>query len=184
MLQTQTSWPQLAQETDFWQTLATDILPTYANTCRWFAGKARAQTGFSVETINQLPTADGLAYLLIIGAHYVEGESERYLLPLAFVATDSPTLTDVPDKGRLATVQLGEVSGVLVDAIYDAHFRSALFGSIAQNRVIKQAEGQIACFRGRGLAEVGPSHGGPARNAASPAYRSHSDEQMQFFGDA
>lgn len=153
MLQTTTSWPQLAQDTLFWQTLATNILPTYANTCRWFAGKARAQTGFSVEAINQLPTANGLAYLLIIGAHYTEGESERYLLPLAFVATDSPALPDIPDKGRMTTAQIGGVSGVLVDAIYELDFRSALFSNIAQNQVIGQAEGQISCFRGRGLAE-------------------------------
>ncbi len=153
MLQTTTFWPQLASDTDFWQTLATDVLPAYANTCRWFAGKARAQTGFAVEAINQLPTVDGLAYLLIIGVQYAEGESERYLLPLAFVAADSPTLPDVPDKGRIATAQLGGVSGVLVDAIFDADFRSALFANIAQNQVIEQADGQIACFRGRGLAE-------------------------------
>ena len=181
--QTQTSWLQLTQDTDFWQTLATTILPAYANTCRWFAGKARVQTSFSVATINQLPTANGLAYLLIIGVQYAEGESERYLLPLAFVPTDSSALTDIPDKGRITTAQLGGVLGVLVDAIYDADFRSALFLNIAQNRVIKQAEGQLTCFRGRGLVEDGPapayrSHGGPARNAASPAYRSHGDETM------
>lgn len=173
MLQTQTPWPQLAADTLFWQTLATDILSAYANTCRWFAGKARTQTGFSVEAINQLPTADELAYLLIISVQYAEGESERYLLPLAFVAEGSPALPDIPDKGRIATAEIGGVTGVLVDAIYDADFRSALFSNIAQNRVIEQAEGQLACFRGRGLVEDGP-----ARNAASPAYRSHGDEQM------
>lgn len=153
MLQTQTTWPQLASDTAFWQTLAADILPAYANNCRWFAGKARAQTGFSIEAIHQLPTADGVTYLLIIGAHYVEGESERYLLPLAFVSENAPALTDIPDKGRITTAQVGSESGVLVDAIYDDDFRSALFLNIAQNRVIEQTEGQIACFRGRGLAE-------------------------------
>ncbi|MCY7356740.1 MAG: putative maltokinase [Rudanella sp.] len=153
MLQTQTSWPQLTSDAAFWQSLATAVLPPYANTCRWFAGKARAQTGFSVEAINQLPTADGLAYLLIIGAQYAEGESERYLLPLAFVAADSLALAEVPEKGRIAPAQIGGVSGVLVDAIYDHDFRSALFENIAQNQVIEQTEGQLACFRGRGLAE-------------------------------
>lgn len=173
MLQTTTPWRQLAADTLFWQTLATDVLPAYANTCRWFAGKARAQTGFSVEAINQLPTANGLAYLLIIGVQYAEGESERYLLPLAFVAADSPTLPNVPDKGRIATAQLGGVSGALVDAIYEADFRSALFGHIAQNRVIEQTDGQLACFRGRGLTEDGPAPAGPPERDPS-----HSDEQM------
>jgi len=153
MLQIQTAWPQLASDATFWQTLAADTLPAYANTCRWFAGKARAQTGFSVEAINQLPTANGLAYLLIIGAYYAEGESERYLLPLAFVPSDSPTLATIPEKGRIATAQIGSESGVLVDAIYEVDFRSALFLNIAQNRVVAQTDGQIVCFRGRGLAE-------------------------------
>lgn len=153
MLQTTTTWPQLAQDQSFWQSLATDILPTYANTCRWFAGKARAQTGFSVEALHQLPTANGLAYLLILGAHYQEGESERYLLPLAFVAADSPTLPDVPDKGRIAPVEVAGVSGILVDGIYDTDFRAALFANISRSAVVPQPEGQLAFMRGRGLAE-------------------------------
>ncbi|TAE25129.1 MAG: trehalose synthase [Cytophagales bacterium] len=155
MPQTQTLWPQLAQDTAFWQTLTTDVLPAYVNTCRWFAGKARAQTGFTVEGLHQWPTANSLAYLLILGAHYQEGESERYLLPLAFVANDSSDLAEVPDKGRIAPVEVGGQAGVLVDAIYTADFRSALFAHIGQNKVIEQAEGRLACFRGRGLAEAG-----------------------------
>lgn len=153
MLQTQTSWPDLQVDKIFWQMLAADVLPPYANTCRWFAGKARAQKGFSVQTIHQLPTANGVAYLLIVGADYEEGESERYLLPLAFVATDAPTLPDIPEKGRIAEAQIGSVSGVLVDAIYDLDFRSTLFVSIAQNAVLPQTEGQLAFVRGRGLTE-------------------------------
>jgi trehalose synthase-fused probable maltokinase len=151
--QTQTSWPDLQVDKVFWQTLATDVLPPYANTCRWFAGKARAQKGFSVQTIHQMPTANGVAYLLIVGADYEEGESERYLLPLAFVAADAPTLPDIPEKGRIAEAQIGEVAGVLVDAIYDVDFRSALFASIAKNAVLPQTEGQLAFVRGRGLTE-------------------------------
>ncbi len=129
--------------------LSTVVLSGYVNTCRWFAGKARRQAGIRLQTIHVLPTDTGLpAYLLILEAHYHDGEPERYLLPLAFI-TDATT--DIPDKGFLADAQFDTQTGRLVDGIYHPPFREALFMNLAMGQTLPQATGQIQFHRGRGL---------------------------------
>ena len=144
---------------DFWSSLAQTLLPPYANTCRWFAGKARQQTGFAVQTVHALPLTDGdVAYLLILEATYASGPSESYLLPLSFVSDRASLklpfrLADVPAKGRIGDVTLGGRVGTLIDAIYDERFRQALFAGIQQNQTVGQTNGQLQFHRGKGMDE-------------------------------
>ncbi|GAB3554322.1 putative maltokinase [Spirosoma fluminis] len=158
-LTAQTNWPELAHDTTFWSSLAETLLPTYVNTCRWFAGKARQQTGFVIRTVHTVPLADGdVTYLLILEATYADGVPENYLLPLSFIAdhiahTLPFQLADIPDKGRIGEVILGGQPGVLIDAIYDDRFRQALFTSIYQNQSYPQSNGQLTFQRGKGLDE-------------------------------
>ncbi|QHV97366.1 putative maltokinase [Spirosoma endbachense] len=150
-LTSSTPWTTVASDTPFWSELAQTLLPFYVNTCRWFAGKARQQTGFSVQTIHTLTLSDGdVAYLLILEATYADGIPEHYLLPLSFM-TDS--LVDVPDKGRIGEATLGGQLGLLIDAIYDERFRHALFTNIYTNQVIAQSDGQLVFRKGKGLEE-------------------------------
>ncbi len=142
-LQTPTPWGGFATDTTAWHSLATTVLPTYVNTCRWFAGKARQQAGFRVQTVHTLA---GPYYLLIIEASYTDGEPERYLLPLSFV-TDPGTQQEIPEKGRLTDATFGPETGWLVDAIYDAGFRDTLYHNLLAN----QAEGAITFQKGKGL---------------------------------
>jgi maltose alpha-D-glucosyltransferase/alpha-amylase len=150
-LTSSTPWTTVASDTPFWSELAQTLLPFYVNTCRWFAGKARQQTGFSVQTIHTLTLSDGdVAYLSILEAIYADGIPEHYLLPLSFI-TD--TLVDVPDKGRIGEATLGGQLGLLIDAIYDERFRHALFANIYTNQVIPQSDGQLIFRKGKGLEE-------------------------------
>jgi trehalose synthase-fused probable maltokinase len=150
-LTSSTPWTTVASDTPFWSELAQTLLPFYVNTCRWFAGKARQQTGFSVQTIHTLTLSDGdVAYLSILEATYADGIPEHYLLPLSFI-TD--TLVDVPDKGRIGEATLGGQLGLLIDAIYDERFRHALFANIYTNQVIPQSDGQLIFRKGKGLEE-------------------------------
>ncbi|RYF53203.1 MAG: hypothetical protein EOO39_41100, partial [Cytophagaceae bacterium] len=154
-----TSWLDAGANAPFWETLAQTVLPPYVNTCRWFAGKARQQTGFSVKTVHTLPLYDGaVAYLLILEARYSEGIPENYLLPISFlddrtVNTLSFQLADVPEKGRIGDVTIGKQTGLLIDAIYDERFREALFSAIYQNRTLPQTDGTLTFHRGNGLEE-------------------------------
>ncbi len=152
-LTTTTTWIKLATDTGFRTTLANTLLP-YMNTCRWFAGKARTQTGCSIKTMHVLSLPDNdVAYLLVVEATYSDGIPENYLLPLAFLPADAPALTDVPDKGRITEATLSNLTGWLVDAIYDERFRSALFSDIYQNQTRPQTDGQLNFHRGKGLEE-------------------------------
>ncbi|MBC3786800.1 putative maltokinase [Spirosoma utsteinense] len=151
------TWSDAINNSGFWSSLAQTVLPPYVNTCRWFAGKARPQTGFAIQTVHVVPLSDGdVAYLLILEASYANGLPEQYLLPLSFVSDRASRtlpfrLADVPEKGRIGDATLGGRVGTLIDAIYDERFRQALFGGIQQNQTIAQANGQLTFHRGNGL---------------------------------
>ena len=153
------TWSNAISDAQFWSSLTQTLLPSYVNTCRWFAGKARPQTGFTIKTVHALPLTGGdVAYLLILEAAYASGPAENYLLPLSFV-TDRASqnlpfrLADVPEKGRIGDATLGGRVGTLIDAIYDERFRQALFVGIQQNQTIDQTSGQLVFHRGRGMDE-------------------------------
>jgi maltose alpha-D-glucosyltransferase/alpha-amylase len=150
-----TAWSDSAPDTSFWSTLTQTILPPYVNTCRWFAGKARQQTGFSIKTVHTLQLDDNdVSYLAILEASYAEGAPENYLLPVSFVPNPSVEKgTDIPEKGRIGEVTLAGQTGLLIDAIYDERFRRALFTNIYANTTVHQVSGQIAFKRGKGLDE-------------------------------
>lgn len=148
-----TAWSVIAFDETFWSILAENLLPPYVNTCRWFAGKARQQTGFSIQTAHTISLADGdVAYLLILEARYADGIPESYLLPLSFVTTQIP-LADIPEKGRIGEATIAGETGLLIDAIYDDRFRQALFANIYANQVVPQSQGQLTFLRGKGLDE-------------------------------
>lgn len=156
-------------------TLESSLLTPYFNRCRWFAGKARSQDQFRLKVSFEVPLLGGasLAYMLIVEVSYHDGAPERYLLPLAFV-----NHSDVPDKGIIATAQLHQETGFLIDAIYDQRFRDALFAGLSQEQVLDQANGQIRFVKGKGLE---PSDVGTAiSNSVLPVDSSNS---AMIFGD-
>lgn len=120
----------------------------YFNQCRWFAGKARQQDQFRFKVAFEVPTQAGvsLAYMLVVEVSYPDGEPENYLLPLAFVSA-----TEVPAKAIIAQAQLHSQEGLLIDAIYDPHFRDALFANISQGHALPQSSGKLSFQRGKGL---------------------------------
>ncbi|WP_018622656.1 putative maltokinase [Spirosoma luteum] len=154
-LTSSTAWSDSAPDTSFWSMLTQTILPPYVNTCRWFAGKARQQTGFVIKTVHTLQlSGHDVAYLAILEASYTEGVPENYLLPLSFIPDSSAeTLTHIPEKGRIGEITLAGQTGLLIDAIYDERFRRALFTNVYANTTIPQAGGKLVFNRGKGLEE-------------------------------
>jgi maltose alpha-D-glucosyltransferase/alpha-amylase len=154
-----TPWKALSTDTAFWTDFSQTLIPPFVNICRWFAGKARQQSGFSIDSIHTLPLPDDdVAYLLILRATYADGEPERYLLPVTFIADEvAQTLTfrlaDIPATGRIGDVVLGNQPGVLIDAIHDERFRQTLFTNIYHDVALEQTDGQLTFQRGKGLDE-------------------------------
>ena len=140
-----TAWPDLSPIDPFWDELADQLLP-YANTCRWFAGKARPQTGLRIVAKHVVTET---TYLLILEVRYADGAPESYLLPLAF-ATDGE-VEEVPEKGRITEATVDGLAGWLVDGIYLDRFRQTLFTLLTDNGHIPQDMGEINFYRGKGL---------------------------------
>ncbi|GAB3273040.1 hypothetical protein GCM10027347_45120 [Larkinella harenae] len=155
-LTSQRSWIHLDQDADAIRWLETTILSPYLNTCRWFAGKARQQGQFRIRFIHSVPflpknrSGDG-AFLVIVEAGYAGGETENYLLPLSFVETDQPDLSEIPSKGIVAKAEFDGETGLIIDAIYDERFRQVLYHNLAKQEKLAQQVGQLTFQRGRGL---------------------------------
>lgn len=153
------AWSDAGQHTDIWSELCQTLLPPYINTCRWFAGKARQQTGLQMRTVMPLvidAESGKVAYLTVLTVSYADGSPESYLLPLSFVSDRATRerafgVADVPDKGRIGEVQLAGKAGLLIDAIYDERFRNALFNAVYDNQTLPMPEGQVRFQRGLGL---------------------------------
>lgn len=139
-------WTDFALDPTAQRLLSDSILPVYINTCRWFAGKARQQAGFSLSTVLPLTTSESTYYFAIVDARYADGEPEQYLLPLSFV-TDPAEKGDVPEKGLITAATFGSETGWLIDAIYTAGFRNALYHNLLTN----QADQSITFQKGKGL---------------------------------
>ncbi len=180
--QADTRWSQAGNDAGFWPLLTQTLLPPYVNTCRWFAGKARPQTSFSVQTVHFLPLTDGdVAYLTILEVTYEKGLPESYLLPLSFISDRASRalpfcMADVPAKGRIGDATLGGQMGTFIDAIYDDRFRQALFAGILENQRLPVTGGELVFRRGNGLDQ----DDGPLSSRVLPVDSSNS---AMTFGD-
>lgn len=122
--------------------LETQVFPTYFNTCRWFAGKARPQKGFYIKNALEI----GSTYLLLVEATYHDGAPELYQLPFAEVELTR----EIPEKGVIGKNETSQ----FIDAIYDEAFRAALYQAIYHNQTLDTSEGGLTAQKGRGLAEA------------------------------
>ncbi len=138
------------------QTLITALeshyLAQYANSCRWFAGKARPQTGFNILNCIDFLLTDGTnAWLLIIEASYADGPSEQYLLPVSLVEV----VAEYPEKAII--IPQTDDGLILIDAIYDERFRQKLFQNLVQSASLTNQNEMLTFAKGRGLTETDAS---------------------------
>src|SRR6218665_851316 len=127
--------------------LEDNILPPYIKQCRWFAGKARKIKQLKVRHVVHFE-----AYIfMVFEARYEEGDSESYLLPLSFIEENTQ---DIPAKGVLSKASMDDKMGHLVDAIYDANFRNALYKEIYNQSQIPQYNQDLLTFtKGKAFVE-------------------------------
>ena len=116
-------------------------LPRFVMPRRWFGSKARAiRTIRIIETIPILRTA----YLTLLRFEYVSGEPETYVLPVAFVAgATAQGLGQERPAAVIATLQTGQESGILYDAVWDPGFRQAFLEAISQRRHYRGTSGDL-----------------------------------------
>jgi maltose alpha-D-glucosyltransferase / alpha-amylase len=130
----------------FAEALGAQVAPVLAAALRsrpWFWGRSRAL--LRVDVVAAVPVTKSSA-LALVQADYVEGEPERYLLPVAAalgrageeIAARSPgsVLARLLDAG-------GGAAGVLYDAISDRTFCEALLGIMGRRSALRGEAGEL-----------------------------------------
>jgi trehalose synthase-fused probable maltokinase len=147
----ETNWQNSFDDQAFLDLLENEYLPKYVNTCRWFAGKAKIQKSLKIKEAFPMANPQGISYLLIIYVVYEENSSENYFLPISFIKNTSENNVELIEKGVITSAIFENINGIIVDAIFDENFRTALFNNSANNIIIPQNDSDIIFTRGKGL---------------------------------
>jgi len=123
------------------------ILPSHLRRQRWFGGKGRVIRRVQVEEAVPARAGESKAYWLLLRVHYLEGEPERYLLPLSYLppgARDCPRRGQSPPSGIVARVKLrGRQEGYLRDALGDKGFCRSVLAMMVRPHPLKGERGEL-----------------------------------------
>ncbi|HEV2953667.1 MAG TPA: maltose alpha-D-glucosyltransferase, partial [Candidatus Dormibacteraeota bacterium] len=137
------SWDRLFSGTE--RNRLEEVLPSYLQTRRWFGGKARRMRRTLVVDNLEVPSPAGMAHLLLIEVQYADGDPDHYLLPLACMEGDWPSLLDrVARETVLARSDVNGVTGLIYDATASPAFANALLQTIQNRGRLKGADGVLA----------------------------------------
>jgi maltose alpha-D-glucosyltransferase/alpha-amylase len=118
-------------------------LPTYIRNCRWFGSKAR--TFRHLKVIEQLPisSGDNDAQLWFIEISYLDAPTETYAIPVKIASDDVARSVSQNAPHAIIARFAGSNGAVLLDAIWDAEFRSQLFEAIVRRQAMKARVGDF-----------------------------------------
>ncbi len=123
--------------------LENEILPNYIQTRRWFGSKARTLRHLRVIEHPAVSSDADAGRLWFVEVSYLDGPTETYALPvkIAFGDAARAVFQSTPEAiiARFASTE----ETILMDAIWDAKFRSQLFEAIAQGQIIKGRGGDL-----------------------------------------
>jgi maltose alpha-D-glucosyltransferase/alpha-amylase len=125
-------------------------LQDYIPPRRWFGGKTRPIKNVRIEEIVTVPVAGGdKGFLLFVELDYVQGDSERYLLPLAF-ATGEEAVRLQQERPHLLVARLRVrktgAEGFLYDAVGSRALALALLEAMGRRRALKGVNGEVKGF--------------------------------------
>lgn len=124
-------------------------LQTYIPPRRWFGGKTRIIKTARISEMITVPANGHKSFLLFVDLDYVQGDVERYLLPLAFATGKEATQLQLERPhliiARLKLQQTGE-EGFLYDAVGSREFGQTLLDTMGRRRVLKGVNGELKGF--------------------------------------
>jgi maltose alpha-D-glucosyltransferase / alpha-amylase len=134
------------------------VIPHYLQRVFWFRGKGRVITQISIVDNCQLKQNDQIFMLTFFRISYTDWDPEIYLIPLTWLPNEKiQTLTDLHPLARITTLTIGEVEGVLCDAIYFEELRELFFNLMNERtRVISSNDAHLIGLRGDGLTRNPP----------------------------
>ncbi|NBF38996.1 MAG: maltose alpha-D-glucosyltransferase [Spirochaetes bacterium] len=128
------------------------VLHEYIQRSRWYREKSRKVRRIRVADVVPLDSGARRAWIMVVDIAFADEASESYVLPVSLALRDEAEQVagDAP-RAVIAWVKLGESSGVIYDAGYDAGFRDELLHLLLTRKKIKGRAGEIQLNRGRGL---------------------------------
>ncbi|HXI71177.1 MAG TPA: maltose alpha-D-glucosyltransferase [Verrucomicrobiae bacterium] len=174
-------WEELLEESGLRQ--LESQLQSYIPPRRWFGGKARIIKTARINEVLTVPDHGHKSYLLFVDLDYVQGDIERYLLPLAFATGDEAVQIqrDHPHLiiARLRLRKTG-VEGCVYDAVGSRAFARMLLDTMIHRRVLKGLNGEVKGF------SLGAFHRLHAADAPTPEpvpARAEKSNSAILFGD-
>lgn len=149
MLQVKHEWRGATLDDGFWQSLATDYIPNYTASCRWFGAKNAAIKRFDFILKEKVETENFTAYLLFVEVIFQTAYTETYFLPITFVSETEAASLD--ERWKICPAACGKTKGWLVDALSLENFRNYLFVMMAGQKQVPLENGRLEFKKGRSL---------------------------------
>jgi maltose alpha-D-glucosyltransferase/alpha-amylase len=125
---------------------------------RWFAGKARAVAGARFVDWATLRRGAHPSFLTIVEVQYLDGERERYVLPLAMASGEHADLVEEQHGHAIVSRVTGARKGILYDGLYDDDTCSTLLAVMQHGREIGLRDGSVRSMRaGAALPHIEPA---------------------------
>jgi maltose alpha-D-glucosyltransferase/alpha-amylase len=134
------------------------VMPHYLQRVFWFCGKGRIISQIRVIESCRLKQVDQLFQLVFLQVTYTELNPEIYLIPMTWLSNEQvQALSDRHPLATITTLSLGDVEGVLCDAIYFEEFREMLIELIANITKVHGTKGsELVGLRGGGVNKNSP----------------------------
>lgn len=124
-------------------------LSSYLEGKPWFGGQGRGIKAVQIQDAVEIPAGDSKGFLLLLLVEYVEGDPQRYLLPVS-LATGSfaEKLENRSPEEIIARVRLQqlETTGTLFHAAHLKEFCHALLEGMARRRSFEGMDGEVKAF--------------------------------------
>ena len=135
------------------------VMPHYLQRVFWFCGKGRVINQIRVIDSCPLKQAEQTFQLVFLQVSYVELKSEIYLIPMTWLSNEQvQALSDRHPLATITSLSLGDMEGVLCDAIYFEEFRGLLYELISNNAKVNGANGaELLGLRAGGVTKITPA---------------------------
>ncbi|SDF52824.1 maltose alpha-D-glucosyltransferase [Terriglobus roseus] len=145
------------------------FLPKFLLTQRWFGAKSR--TIKAVHIVGSVPLQRFDAAILILGIDYMEGNSDTYTLPVAYLSGERvDSLRAESPQSIIASAQMGiAANGALVDGLFIEEVRQELLRIIGtEQTLVTDGQGILTGKRSSAFASLrGPDENIPSRRTSA-----------------
>ncbi|MFA7404692.1 MAG: maltose alpha-D-glucosyltransferase [Pelobacteraceae bacterium] len=146
--------------------LCNDVVPRYLQRVFWFFGKGRIVRRIRIVDDYLLKQDDHQFLLVFIQVDYTDGEEEVYHIPMTWFSNEQVrAMAEHHPLSSITSLTLGDVEGVLCDAIYFEEFRTVLFRLISERLKIQGLNGSLLI----GLQGSGVTKNSPPRTELFPS---------------